>query len=230
MPTSSPSLEMLSPTGCTKQLIKVALSSVPAAELMRPPRMSPFCCARKNASSQRACRSGASTAANARATRRRTSSAVRSSPLAYFSSRTSAAMACGGSSAVAGGSGIVISFSFISHSIYSRACRALWPQGESSTLSFCGRVLGHQPHRMGTLFPTHLQAERTPLQTGVIFRSQLAEQRPHGFGRILRPQPADGAGERVAILGGKLPAPVLVRVDITRALQDRRTAVLAVGH
>jgi hypothetical protein len=46
MPTLVSSPEMLSPTGCTKQLISVALRSVPAAELIRPPRMNPSPCAR----------------------------------------------------------------------------------------------------------------------------------------------------------------------------------------
>src|SRR6185437_11757896 len=97
MPTPSSSPEMLSPTGCTKQLISVALRSVPAAELMRPPRMKPFSCARWNASSHWVRIAGASTAASARATRRRTSSIVRSPPFAYFSSSTSSEIAWGGS-------------------------------------------------------------------------------------------------------------------------------------
>ena len=34
--------ETESPTGCTKQLMSVAWSCVPAAELTRPPGMKPF--------------------------------------------------------------------------------------------------------------------------------------------------------------------------------------------
>ena len=37
-----------SPTGCTKQLISVAVSEVPAAELMRPAGMKPRSCASAN--------------------------------------------------------------------------------------------------------------------------------------------------------------------------------------
>ena len=58
MPTSSSSVEMLSPTGWTKQLINVALRSVPAAELIRPPRISPSTCVRWKASSHPARCSG----------------------------------------------------------------------------------------------------------------------------------------------------------------------------
>jgi hypothetical protein len=62
-----------SPTGCTKQLISVAVSWVPAAELMRPAGTKPRSCASRNFASQWARLSSASMAARARATRLRTS-------------------------------------------------------------------------------------------------------------------------------------------------------------
>ena len=87
---------MESPTGCTKQLISVAVSSVPAAELMRPAGTKPRCCTcRKRASHCARC-AGASTEASARATRSRTASMEVSSPLAYFSSSTSWLIGCSG--------------------------------------------------------------------------------------------------------------------------------------
>jgi len=70
--------------------------SVPAAELMRPPTMKPFCWACRNASSHCSRSAEVSTAARACATRRRTSSMVRSPPLAYFSARISVEIDCGG--------------------------------------------------------------------------------------------------------------------------------------
>ena len=90
-----------SPTGCTKQLISVAVSVVPAAELMRPAGMKPRSCASWNFASHCARRSSGSAVASARATRRRTSSTVRSCPLAYFSTRTSPEISCSGSGASA---------------------------------------------------------------------------------------------------------------------------------
>src|SRR5882672_3775718 len=87
--------ETESPTGCTKQLIRVAVSVVPAAELMRPPGMKPFSSASKNSGSHLP--GSTSAAANARATLRRTSSMLRSPPLAYFSTRTSMLTCWGGS-------------------------------------------------------------------------------------------------------------------------------------
>ena len=88
--------EIESPTGCTKQLINVAASGVPAAELMRPAGTKPRRWASRNFASQAARCSGASAAARARATRWRTWSSVVSWPLAYFSASTSVLMACGG--------------------------------------------------------------------------------------------------------------------------------------
>src|SRR5690348_14562452 len=75
--------------------------SVPAAELTRPPGMKPATIASKNRCSQYARSSGFSTSARPRATRRRTSSAVFSSALAYFSSSTSRQIACSSSSVAA---------------------------------------------------------------------------------------------------------------------------------
>ena len=89
---SSPTSETESPTGCTKQLMSVARKSVPAAELMRPPGIKPPSNVLKNASANRSTSAGCSHCASARATRRRTSSTLRSSPLAYFSSKTSRQM------------------------------------------------------------------------------------------------------------------------------------------
>ena len=66
-----------SPTGCTKQLISVAVSDVPAAELMRPAGMKPRSCASRKRASQWARSASASAAASARATRARTSATVR---------------------------------------------------------------------------------------------------------------------------------------------------------
>ncbi|VEB41589.1 Uncharacterised protein [Chromobacterium violaceum] len=81
-----------SPTGWTKQLISVALRSVPAAELMRPPGMKPWSSASKNSGSKRA--GSFSSSASARATRWRTSLTLCSPFLAYFSSNTSREMSC----------------------------------------------------------------------------------------------------------------------------------------
>jgi hypothetical protein len=91
-----------SPTGCTKQLISVAASVVPAALLMRPAGTKPFSCASRNLASQWARLSSDSMAASARATRRRTSATVCSSPLAYFSTRTSPEISCIGRLAAEG--------------------------------------------------------------------------------------------------------------------------------
>ena len=71
LPSSGSAIE--SPTGCTKQLISVAESSVPAAELMRPAGMKPRSCASRKRASQCARCAGGSAAASARATRARTS-------------------------------------------------------------------------------------------------------------------------------------------------------------
>src|SRR5690606_24912390 len=88
-----------SPIGCTKQLISVARMSVPAAELIRPAGTKPFSMAQRNSASQCFCRSAGSTEASARATRTRMSCAVDSSPLAYFSRRTSTVTSCSGKAA-----------------------------------------------------------------------------------------------------------------------------------
>jgi hypothetical protein len=77
--------------------MSVAESSVPAAELMRPAGTKPSRSACRKRVSQRARASGASAWASARATRRRTSSMLRSSPLAYFSSSTSSLIGCAAS-------------------------------------------------------------------------------------------------------------------------------------
>jgi hypothetical protein len=100
----SSGIEIESPTGCTKQLISVAARPVPAAELMRPAGTKPRCCASRNLASHSARRASGSTAASARATRRRTSSTVRSSPFAYFSASTSALIGCAGSGVRVGSS------------------------------------------------------------------------------------------------------------------------------
>jgi hypothetical protein len=89
-----------SPTGCTKQLISVAVSWVPAAELMRPAGTKPRSCASRNFASQCARRSSASAWASAFATRRRTSPTVVSPPLAYFSISTSPEISCSGRQAI----------------------------------------------------------------------------------------------------------------------------------
>ena len=73
-----------SPTGCTKQLISVAVSEVPAAELMRPAGMKPRSCASRKRASQCARFSSGSTAASARATRARTSLHARLAALGVF--------------------------------------------------------------------------------------------------------------------------------------------------
>src|SRR5260221_2372690 len=90
----STSSEIESPTGCTKQLIRVACRATPAAELMRPAGMKPSSCACRKRRSQVARRSSGSAWARARATRRRTASTLASSPLAYFSSRVSRQIDC----------------------------------------------------------------------------------------------------------------------------------------
>ena len=77
--------ETESPTGCTKQLISVAWMPVPAAELMRPAGTKPLSSAQRKRAVQVSRWPAGSTSASARATRRRTSSIARSSPLAYFS-------------------------------------------------------------------------------------------------------------------------------------------------
>ena len=93
-----------SPIGCTKQLIKVAASVVPAAGLMRPAGTKPFSCAhRKRASHWPRCFSS-SLAASARATRRRTSCTEVSLPLAYFSTSTSPEISCSASRSLTGAS------------------------------------------------------------------------------------------------------------------------------
>src|SRR3989304_3041481 len=91
-----------SPTGCTKQLMSVAVSVVPAAELMRPAGTKPCSCASRKRFSQRARLSSASHEASARATRSRTSRTVFSLPLAYFSCSTSAQISCSGRFAAVG--------------------------------------------------------------------------------------------------------------------------------
>src|SRR5262245_48880245 len=86
--------EIESPTGCTKQMIRVACSATPAAELMRPAGMKPSSCAWKKRRSHCARSLSRSTWASARATRRRTSVTVCSLPLAYFSSSVSRLISC----------------------------------------------------------------------------------------------------------------------------------------
>src|SRR3954467_10334110 len=88
--------EIESPTGCTKQLMRVACSCTPAAELMRPAGMNPSFCACRKRRSQWARRSSLSIWARARATRRRTSSMLASLPLAYFSMSVSRQISCAG--------------------------------------------------------------------------------------------------------------------------------------
>ena len=88
-----------SPTGCTKQLINVAESEVPAADMMRPAGTKPRRCASRNFKAQALRCSGASASAKACATRTRNSSGNDSPPLAYFSNKTSALIACGGKAA-----------------------------------------------------------------------------------------------------------------------------------
>ena len=89
---------MASPTGCTKQLIRVAWSSVPAAELIRPPGIKPASMASKKRRSHIRRVFPYSLAAKARATRWRTSVTFFSFPLAYFSKRTSVEIPCSSSS------------------------------------------------------------------------------------------------------------------------------------
>ncbi|OIQ83681.1 hypothetical protein GALL_345030 [mine drainage metagenome] len=91
LPSTSSDTE--SPTGCTKQLISVAWMSVPAADMMRPAGTKPASMADRNSASWRA--GSASCAASARVTRAWIWAALRSSPLAYFSARTSRLMDCG---------------------------------------------------------------------------------------------------------------------------------------
>ena len=88
---------MESPTGCTKQLMRVAVRLVPAAELMRPAGMKPFSCASRNFASQKARRSSLSLPARALATRARTSRIDVSPSFAYFSTRTSVLISWAGS-------------------------------------------------------------------------------------------------------------------------------------
>src|ERR671914_2649133 len=86
--------EIESPTGCTKQLMSVACSATPAAELMRPAGMKPSSWACRKRFSQCARSASRSTCASARATRRRTSVMLCSLPLAYFSSSVSRLISC----------------------------------------------------------------------------------------------------------------------------------------
>src|SRR6185312_7540162 len=81
--------EIESPTGCTKQLMSVACSCTPAAELMRPAGMNPASSALKKRFSHFARSPSASTCASARATRRRTSAMEVSPFFAYFSTSAS---------------------------------------------------------------------------------------------------------------------------------------------
>src|SRR5687768_2022731 len=83
-----------SPTGWTKQLIRVAWSCTPAAELMRPAGMKPSSWAWKKRRSHCGRSASRSTWARARATRRRTSVTVCSEPLAYFSISVSRLIVC----------------------------------------------------------------------------------------------------------------------------------------
>src|SRR6266496_875999 len=80
---------MLSPTGCTKQLISVACSEVPAALMMRPAPIAPAFRLAWNCASHFSRSASASTEARARATRANRSSASVSPGLRYFSCRTS---------------------------------------------------------------------------------------------------------------------------------------------
>src|SRR5581483_599892 len=75
-PSHLPEIE--SPTGCTKQLMKVACSRVPAAELIRPAGTNPAVIAARNFFSQWTRFFAVSTRASARATRRCTSATDRS--------------------------------------------------------------------------------------------------------------------------------------------------------
>src|SRR5258706_12060093 len=86
--------EIESPTGCTKQLMSVAWSWMPAAELMRPAGMKPSSCACRKRRSQVPRLSSRSGWARARATRARTCSTVDSWPFAYFSISVSRQMSC----------------------------------------------------------------------------------------------------------------------------------------
>ena len=85
---------MQSPTGCTKQLMRVAWMSVPAALMMRPAPMAPACRLARNRVSYFSRSSGFSTLARACATRRNRSSAPVSPALRYFSVSTSRLMGC----------------------------------------------------------------------------------------------------------------------------------------
>src|SRR5438105_8844725 len=68
--------------------------AVPHAELMRPAGMKPRSIAATKRASHCARRAGCSAAASPRATRRRTSATLASSPLAYFSRSTSTETSC----------------------------------------------------------------------------------------------------------------------------------------
>ena len=80
---------MASPTGCTKQLIRVAWMSVPAALMMRPAPMAPACRLSRKRCSHSARSASFSTEASARATRRYRSSRPDSPGFRYFSASTS---------------------------------------------------------------------------------------------------------------------------------------------
>jgi hypothetical protein len=76
--------------------MRVAASDVPAAECTRPAGTKPFSSACRKRASHAARSPAGSASASARATRRRTSAALFSSPLAYFSSSTSSLIAWAG--------------------------------------------------------------------------------------------------------------------------------------
>src|SRR3990172_2756140 len=110
--------EIESPTGCTKQLIRVACSATPAAELMRPAGMKPSSSALRKRRSHFARSPSASTWARAFATGWRTWSTDDSSPLAYFSSSASRQISCTGRvalSALRVGVSCVFMLFFLSH-------------------------------------------------------------------------------------------------------------------
>src|SRR5713101_6419824 len=154
--------EIESPTGCTKQLMRVAWSWMPAAELMRPAGMKPSFCACRKRRSQCARRSSGSTWASARATRRRTSSTLASLPLAYFSSSVSREMSCGGAS-------VTVRLSILEgHTVAVGAARVLQEVGDLVVPHAQGELdrrvaflAGHR--RVGTIAQQQLDHRRVAL-------------------------------------------------------------------
>ena len=82
---------------------------------------------------------------------------------------------------------------------------------------------GDQSHLMRAPLATDLHTERVTVQAGVLFQLELRDQRAQRFRWIARAQPPYEAGQCLAIVVGKLSAPTIVLVEVTRALLYRGT-------